>query len=156
NLYGFFAQDNWKVRPNLTLTLGLRWEYNGPISDKRGNLGVVELGSGANALTGMKVRTGTNLYSPSKDDFGPQLGFAWTPSMFSKRLVPGGVFGIGFPGQEEATPLNGRNTPPFLSPAFNLTSNACANPPTCTTTVNQIVYGANTFPGNVHSFYGFA
>jgi Carboxypeptidase regulatory-like domain/TonB dependent receptor len=156
NLYGFFVQDNWKIRSNLTLTLGLRWEYNGPISEKKGNLGVVELGSGANALTGMKVRTGTNLYSPSKDDFGPQLGFAWTPSQLSNRLVLRGGFGLGFTGQEEATSLNGRNNPPFLSPAFNLAFNACANPPTCSSTVNQIVYGPNTFPGDVHSFYGFA
>lgn len=155
-LYGFFVQDNYKVRSNLTLTMGLRWEYNGPISEKRNNLGIVELGTGSSVLTGMRVRKGGNLYSPSKNDFGPQLGFAWTPTALANRLVLRGGFGIGFTGQEEATSLNGRNNPPFLSPAFNLTFNACANPPTCSSTVNQLVYGPDTFPANAHSFYGYA
>ena len=155
NLYGFFAQDDFKVRSNLTLNLGLRWEYNGPISDKRNNLGIVELGTGQNALTGMRVRKGGNLYSPSKNDFGPQLGFAWSPGRFNSRLVLRGGFGIGFTGQEEATSLNGRNNPPFLSPAFNLTDSFCSDPPACTTLVNQVVYGPSTFPADVHSFYGY-
>jgi hypothetical protein len=152
-LYGFFVQDDYKLRSNLTINLGLRWEYNGPISERKNNLGVLQLGSGANVLTGMKVRKGGNLYSPSKDDFGPQIGFAWSPSRFTNRLVLRGGFGIGFSGQEEATSLNGRNNPPFLSPAFNLA--ACPDPPACTQ-ANQVVYGANTFPANVHSFYGYA
>ena len=159
NLYGFFVQDDFKLRSNLTINLGLRWEYNGPISDKKGNLGIVELGAGANALTGMHVRKGGNLYSPSKANFGPQVGFAWSPSKYNNRIVLRGGFGIGFSGQEEATSLNGRNNPPFLSPAFNLSYNFCALPP-CNTPqnqpVNQVVYGPNTFPANVHSFYGYA
>jgi hypothetical protein len=160
NLYGFFVQDDYKVRSNLTVNLGLRWDYNGAISDKRGNLGIVELGSGAAALTGMSVRKGGTLYNPSKSDFGPQLGFAWSPHNllghdFGSRLVLRGGFGVGFSGQEEATSLNGRNNPPFLSPAFNLAYNFCTNPPACTTTQNQVVYGPNTFPSNPHSFYGY-
>jgi hypothetical protein len=155
NIYGFFAQDDFKVRSNLTLNLGLRWEYNGPISDKGNNLGIVELGSGQNALTGMRVRKGGNLYSPSKNDFGPQLGFAWSPGHFNNRFVLRGGFGIGFTGQEEATSLNGRNNPPFLSPAFNLTNSFCTDPPACTTLQNQVVYGPTTFPADVHSFHGY-
>lgn len=155
-LYGFFVQDDWKLRSNLTLNLGLRWEYNGPISERKGNLGVVELGSGANLLTGLRVRTGGNLYSPSKGDFGPQIGFAWSPLRFNNKFVLRGGFGIGFSGQEEATSLNGRNNPPFLSPAFNLS--ACPdseNFPNCLQP-SQIVYGPDTLPSDVHSFYGYA
>ena len=155
NLYGFFVQDDYKLRSNLTVNLGLRWEYNGAISEKKGDLGVVLLGQGASALTGIRVRKGGTLYSPSKVDFGPQLGFAWSPSQLKNRLVLRGGFGIGFTGQEEATSLNGRNNPPFLSPAFNLNANQCANPPTCTASVNQVVYGPSTFPSDIHSFYGY-
>ena len=152
-LYGFFVQDDYKVRSNLTLNLGLRWEYNGPISERRGNLGIVQLGTGPNLLTGIRVRKGGNLYSSSKGDFGPQIGFAWSPARYNNRIVLRGGFGIGYSGQEEATSLNGRNNPPFLSPAFNLT--ACPDPPACAQ-ANQIVYGPNTFPASVHSFYGYA
>jgi len=34
-LYGFFIQDNYKLKPSLTITAGLRYEYFGPISEKR-------------------------------------------------------------------------------------------------------------------------
>ena len=61
-LYALFVQDNYTIRPNLTLTLGLRWEYFGSISEKNDNLSSVVLGSGANALTGMSLRLGGTLY----------------------------------------------------------------------------------------------
>ena len=142
NLYGFFVQDDIKVRSNLTVNLGLRWEYNGPISTQKNNLASIVLGSGADALTGMRSRVGGNLYKVSKGDFGPQIGFAWSPSKFEQKMVVRGGFGIGFSGQEEATSLNGRNNPPFLSPAFSITG-------------DQVVYGPGTFPSNVHAFYGY-
>ena len=67
-------QDDYKVRPNLTLTLGLRWERFGSISEKNDNLSSVVLGSGANALTDMSLRLGGTLYEVNKTDFGPQVG----------------------------------------------------------------------------------
>jgi hypothetical protein len=143
NLFGFFVQDDFKVRPNLTLNLGLRWEYNGPISEKNNNIGIVVLGGGTSLLTGMRVRKGGNLYNVPKTDFGPQVGFAWSPMRYNGKVVFRGGFGIGYSGLEEAISLNGRSNPPFLSPAFNLIG-------------NQVVYGVNTFPANVNSFGGYA
>jgi carboxypeptidase family protein/TonB-dependent receptor-like protein len=142
NLYGFFVQDDYKLKPNFTLNLGLRWEYFGPISEKRGNLSTVVLGPGTTALSGMSVRLGGNLYTADKKNFGPQLGFAWSPMKYNNRLVVRGGFGIGYNGLDEAISLNGRSNPPFVSAAGNLTG-------------NQIVY-ANSFPADVHSFYGYA
>jgi hypothetical protein len=60
---------------------------------------------------------------------------------------------MGYSGLEEAISLNGRNNPPFLSPAFNLST--CPNPPTCTQP-SQVVYGPTSFPADVHSFFGYA
>src|SRR5467141_2652074 len=75
----FFGQDNWKFRPNLTLSLGLRWEYFGALHDKFGQLSNIVLGTSANALTGASIKIGGNLSRPDYNNFGPQLGFAWSP-----------------------------------------------------------------------------
>ena len=80
NLVGIFFQDNYKLRSNLTLTLGLRWDYFGPISEKKDKLGSVVLGSGANIFTDLKVRAGGTQNNAEKTNFGPQLGFAWSPT----------------------------------------------------------------------------
>ncbi|HET8637819.1 MAG TPA: carboxypeptidase-like regulatory domain-containing protein, partial [Acidobacteriaceae bacterium] len=77
NIWGFFVQDNFKVRPNLTLNLGLRWSYFGAYYSKENNLNVLELGSGANALTDLRFRAGGSLDTPQKNNWGPQFGFAW-------------------------------------------------------------------------------
>src|SRR4029077_9275289 len=121
-------------------------EYFGPISEKNDNLATVELGSGADELSGIRVRTGGTLYNASTNNFGPQLGFAWSPKRllsheFGSRMVVRGGFGIAYNGLDEAISLNGRNNPPFLSASGLLTG-------------SQIVY-ANSFPSDVHSFFGY-
>lgn len=141
-LYGFFAQDSYKVKPNLTLTAGLRWEYFGPISDKYGHLPVVELGQGANVITGIKVRTGGNLFNSSKANFGPELGFAWSPAQFNDKLVFRGGFGIAYTALQEANSLDGRNNPPYLSSVLYLQG-------------SSIFYGAGSLPSSPTSFYGY-
>jgi hypothetical protein len=135
-LLGFFAQDDWKVRPNLTVNLGLRWEYFGPVSFLHNALSSVVLGSGANVLTGMKMRLGGNLYQASKHDFGPQVGFAWSPNQFNQKLVLRGGFGVGYTGEEEAITLNGWPNIPFTNGNTNLTG-------------AQIIYA---IPSNPHTF----
>ena len=83
SIWGLFFQDNWKIKPNLTLTAGLRWEYFGPISEKNDKLATVEFGSGANLFSDLRLRTGGSQFNAQKGNFGPQLGFAWSPAGFS-------------------------------------------------------------------------
>ncbi len=61
NIWGFFAQDDFKLRPNLTVNLGLRWSYFGPLSSKQGNMFVAMPGGGSNYLTDLIVRKGRYL-----------------------------------------------------------------------------------------------
>lgn len=120
NILGFFVQDDWKIKPNLTLNLGLRYEYFSPLTETNGNISKVLLGSGANALSGLRVKKGGDLFATSKNNWGPQLGFAWTPGAFlgrefKKKLVVRGGFGIGYNLQQLAITSNGRFNPPFLT-----------------------------------------
>ena len=55
NSFGVFGQDSWKARPNLTLSLGLRYDYWTPLHDKFGQLSHVVLGQGASTLTAATV-----------------------------------------------------------------------------------------------------
>lgn len=91
DIWGFFGQDDFKLRSNLTLNLGLRWSYFGPLSSKEGNMLVATPGAGANYMTGLTVQKG-NSWNAQKDNLGPQIGFAWSPKTlfhheFGNRLV---------------------------------------------------------------------
>ena len=140
-LYGFFLQDGWKAKPNLTLTAGLRWDYFGPLSFTRNQLSSVVLGDPANPLTGMYMRIGGNLYHSQAGNFGPQLGFAWSPGAIAhhemnSRLVLRGGFGIGYTAPEQAITLNGWPNVPFTNNGTFLTG-------------SNVVYD---FPSDPHQF----
>jgi hypothetical protein len=122
NTIAFFAQDSWKAKPGLTVTLGLRWEDFTPLTETDGNISNVILGSGSSVLTGLAVRKGGDLYNNYLNDWGPQVGFAWTPRA-SKKLVLRGGFGIGYNLEQLAITSNGRFNPPFLTSLYLTGSN---------------------------------
>jgi len=136
NLMSVFAQDDWKAQPNLTINLGLRWDYFGGMTEKFGHLSNMVLGTGANTLTGISFTVGTPQNNAIKSNFGPQIGFAWSPSVAQGKLVVRGGFGVGFDGFEYAISANVRNNPPYIS-----------NSPTLTG--KQIVYGTAS---NIYSY----
>ncbi|HEX6802471.1 MAG TPA: TonB-dependent receptor [Terriglobales bacterium] len=149
DVIAFFFQDNYKVRSNLTITAGLRWEYFGPISEIHGKLGNVVFGSGPNMFTGMHVRAGGNEFNAQKTNFGPQLGFAWSPRAFvghdfSNRLVLRGGFGIAYNGVSQSNTLDTRFNPPFVDNGQAFSAGA-----------GNLTY-IGTFPSNVHNPNGFA
>jgi hypothetical protein len=74
NGFSFFAQDDYRVAPNFSLNLGLRWEYFGPMSEKN-NLISNLAPDGTLAVVGTHGLHG--LYERDLHDFGPHLGFAW-------------------------------------------------------------------------------
>ncbi|WP_263410035.1 TonB-dependent receptor [Terriglobus tenax] len=116
NIWAGFIQDDWKVLPNLTINAGLRWEYYSPVREKYGNISNVVLGQGSALLTGASIRVGGDLYQASKNNWGPQIGFAFTPkTAWSKPLVIRGGFGIGYNRMQQAITLNGRANPPLVT-----------------------------------------
>ncbi len=113
--YALFVQDDWKLRPNLTVNLGLRWEYFPPISEKNGLLSNYIFGS--QGFINGSVQKVTHLYNADKKDFGPRIGFAWSPSVLGKKTVLRGGFGILFNRPFETEYSNIRQNTPFVAQA---------------------------------------
>jgi hypothetical protein len=74
NIYGWFLQDSWKIRPSFTMNYGLRWDYEAGAF--RG--GYINSGSGCLQLNGIVPAC-----SSDKNNFQPRLGLAWSPQFQS-------------------------------------------------------------------------
>lgn len=144
NIWGVFVQDDFKVRSNLTLNLGLRWSYFGPLYSKENNMFDATPGAGANYLTGLMVHK-ADAWNAEKDNFGPEIGFAWSPAPLHNRLVVRGGYGLNY-NQEEIAISAGivQNPGLVVSPTFSMSAPTSPNP--------GIVYQVSS---SVHSLYGY-
>lgn len=118
-----FGQNDWKIRPNLTINLGLRWEYFSPLSEKNGVLSNLVLGPAGQELTGARLVVVDSLYPKDKNNFGPRVGFAYSPNFGEKfhgflsenKAVLRGGFGIVYNRIPLLEFANTRGNPPFFA-----------------------------------------
>ncbi len=144
NIAGFFVQDDFKIKSNLTVNLGLRWSYFGPLYSKENNMLVATPGQGASYMTGLVVHK-RNSWTPEKNNFGPELGFAWSPAAFNNRVVIRGGYGLNYNQEELAISANIQANPGLIVfPSLSMSSPTSPNP--------GIVYATST---NVHSFNNY-
>lgn len=97
-----YAEDEWKIRPNLTLNYGLRYEYYTPLREDR-NLQVL-----FDITNGTLRPPSESAFQASKTNFGPRVSMTWSPNpngdgfFGGGRTVLRGGFGIFYgPGQTE-------------------------------------------------------
>ena len=114
--YNFFVHDNFRIRPNLTLSAGLRYEYTSPPVDADDRANVYD------PATRSLIQVGTNgipraAYEADKNNLAPRVGFAWTPTADGRTVLRGG-YGIYY-SQSPLAPGEGLYfSPPFFD--FNL------------------------------------
>jgi len=109
NQTGLYLQDKYQIRPNLSLTAGIRYDMNGAFSEKYGRLynfdpSIFDPGTAAdpNNSIGAFNNNGYVIAKNSSDTtltgrqwgLGPRLGFAWSPERFNNKVVVRG--GSGF------------------------------------------------------------
>ena len=116
--YGLFVQDDWKLRPNLTLNLGLRLEYYAPPREAKGaltNFVPNNTSSPDNSLLFGSEINPFQMWNKTWHHFGPRLGFAWAPTIYDSKLVFRGGFGIAYDRFDDNTFNNTRNNPPDVA-----------------------------------------
>jgi hypothetical protein len=133
NYWDLYAQDEWKMRANLTLNLGVRYEYVSPLTEVNNLVANLDLSPGVlNPALGVAAVTPiqpgqagpysgslpASLVRPDRKDFAPRIGFAWKP--FSKTVVRGG-YGINYnTGAYQSIAQQLAFQPPFATAATNV------------------------------------
>ena len=88
NAIGFFGQDSFKVKPYLTLELGLRWDWNMSPSEAMDRTSVFL--PGKNWLVQVGTNGVDNIYNQNAALFAPRVGFAWDVLHNTKTVLRGG------------------------------------------------------------------
>ena len=119
NFYQFYFQDDWKVGDNLTLNLGLRYEYGSPYYDVRDFRSSFDPETGQLIYPDNPSGTPRSLYNADKNNWGPRVGLAWRIFGNNKTVIRTG-FGMFY------APENGngqhslhQNPPITVSQTFN-------------------------------------
>jgi hypothetical protein len=91
--FDLYAMDDWKVTPDLTFNLGLRWELNLPVSEKYGRIATFVPSKGNDGTSDAFVTAAESgsktLYTTDRHSFAPRIGFAWQPLHNDKTVVKG-------------------------------------------------------------------
>jgi hypothetical protein len=149
NGWDLYFNDDWRIASNLTIDLGLRYEYAGPYTEA--NNRIVNLDPNGNFTAVAPVQPGqtspysgvypASLVKPDRDNWAPRIGIAWKP--FSKTVVRAG-YGINYNlGQY-------RNIVQQLAfqPPFSITQTNALTAFTALTITNGFPAQANTVTNN--------
>lgn len=128
-VYAPYAGDDWRITENLTLNLGLRWEYNQPwyeVFNREANFGPysgIEYLAGQGSCPYSSCRA---LYNSYWRDWEPRIGFAYTPGFLGKNTVVRGAYTISSFLEGTGTNLRLPLNPPFQTEFTNIYSSTSA------------------------------
>ena len=145
---GIFGQDDFRVRNDLTLNLGLTWEFTSPWVEKDDRQSNIDLKTGRLLLAGQDGNSRA-LYDPYYGGFEPRVGFAWTPS---DKSVVRGAFGI-----VQYMEGTGKNLRLTQNPPFNFEGrrvfDATTGPGTASVGFTDIIPNVNGGPGTLYRIF---
>jgi len=101
--FSAFVQDDWKVRRNLTVNIGLRWEYDAPLTELNDKIATFRQGQQSTVFSDAPVGfvfagdkgISRSSYNRDLNNFAPRIGIAWAPGSNGKWSVRAG-YGVFF------------------------------------------------------------
>jgi len=128
NSYDFYAQDDWRIFANLSLNLGLRYEYTAPFTEAGNRIANLDVRFNPESIMGFQVLPGQagtfagifpgSLVRPDRNNWAPRLGAAWRPG---KQTVVRAGYGINYNLAQYGTFIrNFAFQPPFATAATNI------------------------------------
>jgi len=109
--YGYYFQDDWRIKPNLTLNLGMRYEFYGVPFERdqlQGNIIQNEAGliNTAGRIADLTVKRSNSWFKNDYNNFAPRVGIAWSPFKAGKTSIRAswGVFYDRVPGTATIDP----------------------------------------------------
>ncbi|HUA61771.1 MAG TPA: TonB-dependent receptor [Verrucomicrobiae bacterium] len=163
--FALYAQDDWKIRPNLTLNIGLRWEYEAPMTTANNDYSRVDPTTGQVLFAGKNGVSNSLNLAGNKLNFGPRLGLAYSVNPKTVIRAGGGIFYIGifsdvggqvlFPGYTviQSFPAQGTGIPQPFSLSQGMPSVVTNNPSNPQANIAQFGTAAN--PLTLTDYDGF-
>ena len=133
SVYDLYATDDWRIRPDLTINIGARWEYGAPITELKNRLVNLDVASGfsaisqvlasdpAGALTGQRYPN--SLLRPDRAGIEPRVSLSWRPIPGSSVVVRAGYGIYQDTSVYQATALQLAEQAPFAK-SLNLANSA--------------------------------
>ena len=86
--YAAYLQHDWRALPNLSVNMGLRWEYFTPLRNKGSLINYPVLGAASGQeLSGITLHLRDRLWDAQPHNLAPKVGFAFTPPILNNRMV---------------------------------------------------------------------
>jgi hypothetical protein len=135
NWYDVYMTDDWRISTQLSLNIGVRWDYTPPMTELYNRIVNLDVAPGFSAiapvlpgqtgpLTGISYPL--SLINPDKRNFSPRIGFAWRPFPKHSTVVRGG-YGIYYNTSIYGTIANNLAAQPPFAETLSVASSA-ANP----------------------------